>query len=499
MAVLCPHRKEPFMNVRVPFPILLCVLVLVLAATPLVAQIPNEQTPIFIGQWGPVFSWPVVAIHASVMPDGRVLTWDRNDPVLTTATWLWNPANGAFTSYMNSRASIFCSGHTFLRNGTLLVAGGHVFKDYIGSNALTFFDGGGAPRWATGPNMGPAATHGRWYPSAVMLRNGDVLVAGGSNQGEFDMNVIPQVWQSATNTWRNLTSASRSVPLYPMLFLAPDGRVFMAGPFARSAFLNTAGTGSWTNGPASSVYRDYGSAVEYEPGKILIAGGGSPVATAETIDLNRPNPQWVAAPSMNYKRRQHNATILPDGRVLVTGGTSGPGFNDVAGSVLASEVWSPGSTSWQVVKAQAERRLYHSTAVLLHDGSVLSIGGGKLIQTGGVVDSDHYTAQVYKPNYFFKGPRPTITGAPNSVTFNQTFAVQTPNAANISSVTLVRLSSATHSLNMSQRFHRLPVTVGTGQVTVTAPTNASCAPGPYLMHVLNTTSVPSVGRLVYIQ
>jgi hypothetical protein len=77
--------------------------------------------------------------------------------------------------------------------------------------------------------------------------------------------------------------------------------------------------------------------------------------------------------------------------------------------------------------------------------------------------------------------------------------VQTPNAANISAVTLVRLSSVTHAFNQSQRFHKLPVTVGSGQVTVTAPSNASCAPGPYLMHVLGAANVPSEGKLVYIQ
>lgn len=464
---------------------------LLLAVSSVVAQLPNEQSAIFVGAWEPVFTWPVVAIHASVLPDGRVLTWQRNDAVLTTQTWIWNPATGGFTSQMNNRASIFCSGHTFLKDGRLFVAGGHVHQDHYGSNALTFLSGS---TWSTGPDMGPASTSGRWYPSVTMLRNGDVAVLGGENQGSGDHNRIPQVWQAATNTWRNLTA--RTVPLYPMTFLAPDGRVFVAGPNQQSLFLDTAGSGSWALGPVSSRLRDYGGAVEYRPGKILLVGGGAPTATAETLDLNQPGAQWTPTGSMAYARRQLNATILPDGRVLVTGGTSASGFNNPAGAVYASEIWNPDSGTWQTAKPQTEKRLYHSTAVLLFDGSVLSLGGGQPAGTG---DTDHYTAQVYKPNYFYKGTRPTITSAPSVVTYNQTFTIQTPEASTITAVTLVRLSSTTHSLNMSQRFHKLTPAIGSGSVTVTAPSNASCPPGPYLLHVIGNADMPSVGRLVYIR
>jgi hypothetical protein len=483
------------LKARVVFRIILVLQLLLLAALPLAAQIPNEQLPIFVGQWGAVFNWPNVGIHAHVLPDGRVLTWERNDAVLTTETSIWDPATGLFTTKSNPYASLFCSGHTFLKDGKLLVAGGHVYTDGYGADALTFFDG---TNWTNGPDMGPAtgATAGRWYPTTTMLSNGDVSVMGGSDQGSSDPNTIPQVYQHASNTWRDLTTASRDVGLYPMTFLAPDGRVFLAGPNAQSAFLNTSGTGSWTNGPVSSRYRDYGSAVEYEPGKIILIGGGTPTATTETIDLNQANPQWVTGPNMHYARRQLNATVLPDGQVLVTGGTSGTGFNNAVGAIFDSELWVPGGGPWNIVRPQNERRLYHSTAVLLRDGSVLSIGGGQPAGTGGI-DSNHYTAQIYKPNYFFKGTRPSITSSPSSVTFNQTFTIQT--ATSVTGVTMVRLSSVTHAFNQSQRLIRLPYTNGSGQVTVTAPSNAACPPGPYYIFILGTANVPSEGKLIYIQ
>ncbi|HJQ39874.1 MAG TPA: galactose oxidase early set domain-containing protein, partial [Thermoanaerobaculia bacterium] len=341
---------------------------------------------------------------------------------------------------------------------------------------------------------------GRWYPTTLAMRNGDVLVVGGDRNGSGDPNTIPDVWQfgAGIGSIRQLTTASRPVALYPMLFQAPDGRAFMAGPEAQSAFLNTSGTGSWQNGPQSHAgFRDYGSAVEYEPGKILLIGGGAPTASTETIDLNQANPQWVSAGNMNYARRQLNATILADGKVLVTGGTNAAGFNNAAGAIYASELWSPGA-AWTVVRPQNEKRLYHSTAVLLKDGSVLSIGGGQPVGTG-VPDSDHYSAQIYYPPYFYKGTRPTITSAPTTLTYGQSFAIQTPDAQYITQVTLVRLSSVTHAFNQSQRINKLTPTIGSGQVTVTVPPNSQITPGPYFLHVLNGASVPSIAKVVYIQ
>ena len=112
-----------------------------------------------------------------------------------------------------------------------------------------------------------------------------------------------------------------------MMFAAPDGRAFMAGPAQATAFLNTDGTGPWTPGPVSGFgARDYGSAVMYEPGKILLVGGGYTTATAEVIDLNA-GATWRPVQAMSVARRQHNATLLADGTVLVTGGSNATGFN----------------------------------------------------------------------------------------------------------------------------------------------------------------------------
>ena len=131
-----------------------------------------------------------------------------------------------------------------------------------------------------------------------------------------------------SGTWRDLTSAQLHMPFYPQMFLAPNGKVFNSGPSKTTRYLDTAGTGSWSI-VGDHVYapdRDYGSAVMYAPGKILVMGGGDPPTnTAEVINLNDSPPSWRQVASMVNARRQLNATLLPDGKVLVTGGTKGPG------------------------------------------------------------------------------------------------------------------------------------------------------------------------------
>src|SRR5207248_5597882 len=96
-------------------------------------------------------------------------------------------------------------------------------------------------------------------------------------------------------------------------------------------------------------WRNYGSAVMYDVGKIMLVGGDgdtstrTPTNTAEVIDLNAATPTWHSVASMAHARRQLNATVLPDGTVLVTGGSSATGFDVASCAVYAAELWNPGT------------------------------------------------------------------------------------------------------------------------------------------------------------
>ena len=353
----------------------------------------------------------------------------------------------------------------------MFVAGGHIQNDIGLPNASTYNPF--TNLWTSTPSMNA----GRWYPTVTTLANGDMLVVSGNINPTVGENRLPEVFQVGSNTWRDLTNAQISLDLYPRMHLAPNGRVFNSSPSTVTRYLNTSGTGAWTAVANRSVdvHRDYGSSVLYDNGKVLVMGGADPpTKTAEVIDLNASTPAWRSVAPMAFARRQLNATLLPDGKVLVTGGTSGPGFNNTNTPVFPAEMWDPVTETWMTMASAQIRRLYHSTVVLLPDGRLLSTGGNGFPQT-----------EVYEPPYLFKGARPTINAAPTAVSYGQTFFVETPNVASITQVTWVRLSSVTHGFNMNQRMNHLSFSRVASGLNVDAPSNANLTPpGHYMLFIL---------------
>jgi hypothetical protein len=239
--------------------------------------------------------------------------------------------------------------------------------------------------------------------------------------------------------------------------------------------------------------------------KVLYVGGGGgtcpalPQNTAEMIDLNALTPSWSAVASMVFRRRQTNAAILPDGTVLVTGGTSACGFTDASGAVFAAENYDPVGNKWTTWANANVVRVYHSTSALLPDGRVLSTGSG---DGGGV--SQQFTYEIFSPPYLFNGPRPTYNLASTAMHYGQAFTVATPNAASITRVRIIRLTSTTHAFDEGQRLNTLTfVPAADGQsLTVTPPPLSGggriAPPGPYMLFILNDKGVPSVAQTILL-
>jgi hypothetical protein len=468
------------------------ILLLGLGSSPAAAQDPS-----IVGQWSSVMSWPVEAIHLNVLPNGKVMMWGPYPG--STVPHIWDPITNTTTATAAPPYPAFCSGHVVMANGQLIVLGGLVGPGVHGAPDARAYDYT-TNTWTYLPDM----NDGRYYPTATVLPSGDVLILSGN--GATSVNALPQIWQVATNSWVNLTTAQLLLPTYPKMFVAPNGQVFYAGPTPITRYLNTTGTGSWSKTVLqtadSKVVRDYGPAVMYDSGKVLLVGGGRPpVATAETIDLNAPTPKWQFTGSMTYPRRQNNATILPDGTVLVTGGSDGNNtiFDDYTNPVYAAELWNPTTGTWTVLASNTRYRGYHSTAVLLPDGRVISAGGDKSCANQGIPPCTMPSAEIYSPPYLFQGPQPTITSVPTSVTYGQLFFVQTPDALNITQVTWIRLSTVTHTFNENQRINFLSFSQAGDGLNVTAPANSNVAPpGHYMLFVLNN-GVPSIAQIVQIQ
>jgi hypothetical protein len=416
-----------------------------------------------------------------MLPTGKVLFFSEFE-LGDDAPHVWDPVTDQLQPLPPPGYNIFCGGHSFLADGRLLIAGGHLDNDRGLPDAIIFDPF--TQRWTRLPDM----AGGRWYPTNTTLPNGEVLVVSGAREDQV-MNPIPEIWSPETGAWRRLTGASRSLDYYPWMFVVPDGRVFMAGPTAQTAWLDPNGSGTWVNGPRTRYgdKRSYGSAVLYDVGKIFIVGGDDPPTnSAEVIDLNQPSPTWRMVPPMSVIRRQHNATLLPDGSVLVTGGHSGQGNDDPSQPRRETELWDPRTETWTRLAPIDAYRGYHSVAVLLPDGRVLSAGGRKVS-----------TMQVFSPPYLFKGERPVLLNAPDTLNPGQAFTVFTPQAATIAQVTLIRLASVTHAFDENQRILRMDFREEAGNLIVTAPTNARLAPpGHYMMFLVDGRGVPSVAKIV---
>lgn len=437
-----------------------------------------------VGQWSAVQNLPYRPVHAHLLPSGKIFFFsyysESNKPQI------WNPATGTTVPAATASYLLFCAGHNFLPNGTLLITGGHA-ADYVGLPNASIYNPF-TDSWKALPNMNA----GRWYPTDVTLSNGDTVVLAGSINTTQGSDPLAQVWQLSTSSWRNLTSAALQLPLYPRAVLAPNGKVFVAAPSVTTRYLTTSGTGAWSTVGTTKFgsSRDYGAVVIYDSGKIVSIGGGDPPTnTAEVIDLNATTPAWAWTGAMSVARRQTNGTVLPDGKVLVTGGSSGSGFDDSTHPVHLAEMWDPATGKFTPLSSNTVYRGYHSVAVLLPDGRVFSGGGN--------VGGPNY--EIYSPPYLFKGARPTITSAPSAASYGQTIFVQTPDVASITQATLIRLPSVTHSFNMDQSFSKLTFTQGTGGLNMTLPSNSNLAPpGYYMLFILNGSGVPSVAAILQL-
>jgi hypothetical protein len=454
-------------------------------------------TPGTVGQWASLMNWPLVAVHANLMRTGNVLAWDAW--ATPTNAQVWNPSTGTFTQVSNP-SDIFCGGNVALADGRILVAGGHVPGPDAGMNETNIFDPS-TSKWSRGADM----NFNRWYPAVTELPDGRVLaVSGEQTLGNYADT--PEVYSPATNKWTLLSTISTSQvhePEYPLSYVLPNGKVFVLGPSTGQAFTLDPSAPSWTAMGGASTVRN-GSAVMYRPGKILYTGGGNISSTgnpaqaaAAVMDTSAVSPSWRATSSMSYGRYEHELLVLPDGKVLAVGGASITSQDPSAPGALPAEMWDPATEAWTTMASMAVQRNYHTTALLMPDGRVLVAGSGK--NSGDPNGPGQYNAQYFSPPYLFQGPRPTISSAPAQTTYGTSMTIPTPDAANISSVSLVALGSSTHTNDWDQNFVPLSFTAGTGSLTVQTPASAALAPpGYYMLFVVNNQGVPSVAPIVQV-
>lgn len=458
-----------------------------------------------VGSWSSPFipantSDDAIGVHAILFNTGKVLLFggyfDSGDNTLETDAILYNPADGT-AKEVDPPRNTFCAGQVLLQDGTLLVVGGRLANTHPtpGTPYVLRFD----PVSETWLNE-PDTPLGRYYPTTTELPDGRVLVTSGSmtnGKANRTMELYTPGANGGEGALQTVTT-NTVLDLYPKQYVMQDGKVL----FIQHNLTSLLNTSTWTfqklpslttprkNNPSSALLPAAPGAPET---KVLITGGaqdqrGATTATSEVFDDDNPTAGWKPAASMPNPRTHMNVVYMPDGKILGVGGNSFDRFGTPQYSAL---MYDPSADSWTTLASQAMRRAYHSTAVLLPDGRVLSAGdtgpGG-----GGV------RLELYSPPYLFKGPRPAITVSNDQFDYGSSATVTSDQA--ISRVVLIHPSAVTHANDMSGRFVELVTTHNQdGTVTATMPSSNTLAqPGYWMMFALNANNVPSVASWVHL-
>jgi len=179
-------------------------------------RVSTAADPALVGQWSAVVPWSAVNVHSHLLTTGRVVNWQTG----AQAT-VWDPATGAFAAVPNPFVDLLCAGHTFLADGRLITLGGWDRSGAgLGLTEVDIFDAN-SQAWIRARPM----TFRRWYPTARRLPDGRILAVSGARNSLADVVNTPEVYDPATDTWTTLTAATNAIPLYPFLFVLPDGRV----------------------------------------------------------------------------------------------------------------------------------------------------------------------------------------------------------------------------------------------------------------------------------
>jgi hypothetical protein len=458
--------------------------------------------------------------------------------------------------------NLFCSGHAHLPDGRLLVVGGHVGFFAHNAEGLHVFDANRTAGWWT--RLTQELPETRWYPTVTTLPDGKMLITSGRGAALLG-NLLDQLlgwYRTPRKTYMVFDPQSGALAsgvfldddklaTYPTVVVLPGGSGNPGGVvFAQernNAWLfryegqNGGGLASRsqayemaaTQGSRSYPYYGSGAILPFEAAspqkfRVLLVGGQDETntnhedysetrpatRTAEIFDFDNAlsltaQTGWRRIDPMNQARLFPNTTILADGTVLVTGGSQRGWANCNSGNVLLSELFDPGpglERFYQMAPARHGRR-YHSTALLLPDGTVLSAGSSGGYNLNNECIDPVFVAERFLPPYLWKGPRPRIADlSSNEIAYGSTPSVDVESGEPQGmKVALARLASVTHGNDMDRRFlwlqeqGREVLASGNVRLTVSAPSNGTVAPpGDYMLFVLDGAGVPSQARMVRV-
>ncbi|WP_329150915.1 kelch motif-containing protein [Streptomyces sp. NBC_01456] len=354
----------------------------------------------------------------------------------------------------------------------------------------------------------------RWYPTLTSLQDGKVLSVSGLDEiGQ----VVPgkqEIYDPKTKKWRYLPKR-RFFPTYPALFLTDKGRIFYTG--------SNAGYGPDNIGRKPGIWDLKSNKFQLVPGmsdpniletsmsvllppaqqqRYMVLGGGGvgedPKSTDKTriVDLHSPSPRFKDGPPLYAKARYPSSVIMPDDTVLTTNG-SGDYRGRSDSNVLKAELYDPASNSARQVADPLVGRNYHSGALLLPDGRVMTFGSDSLYADKDNTKPGVFQQQIdlYTPPYLYRSSRPELTDrGPTTVPLGGSATFGAPHASAIKKMRLMRPGSFTHVTNVEQRSIAVDfkATEDGNGVRVTLPKDPSLVPpGWYMLNAVDGKGTPS--------
>jgi len=469
------------------------------------------------GRWGAVMDWPLVAVSMANLPDGRILTysgserrtWPRTEQTYSAT---WDPLTGQFDETLHLGHNMFCASMSMTEDGQVFVNGGRNQGNSPWTSLYNYQDN----QWTQIENM---ASGGRWYPTTLALGNGDIFTAMGNSTNVRN----PEVWSGADGwqvlngidflSMRTRRNERGRENVFPLLSQAPNGDIFHFWDTIENHYISVEGNGEARQTNADTDHGDHSGGVQvmYDIGKLLVSGandgswgGNSSDITdaAFTVDLNGAVPQLNDSAPMNWRRKFHSMIPLPTGEVLIVGGnTTGSKFQD-NGSVFNAEIWNPDTREFRIVAPLSVPRDYHSTALLMVDGRIITAGGGyhpSDPSSGGT----HQDAQLYSPGYLFTGNgteanRPTVSANRTTVEHGASFNVTT--SGDIDYFSLIKMSATTHAINTDARFFKPTFNAaGTDSYSITMHANPNVAtPGYWMLFAVDSNGVPSIAEVIQV-
>ena len=369
----------------------------------------NTEDAAVFGTWSVPARWPIVAIHAALLPNGEVLTYGTNEAADNGLGFVydrWDPESGLtplshHTLDVQTSNNLFCSAQALVAGtgGLMLVTGGSVERNgrrNFGVKSVNVFDPIDNSFYQPLDDMFRA----RWYPTVTQLADGRLLIVGGRDDRRRP-TVTPEIFDPAAGQFKLMTGGRSEAAYknrgwnYPRSFMAPNGKVLIMPVGQQNMYYMTInGRGSIRNVGTLPIEAkpSHMMSVMYEPDKILSIRRRD--ARILTLDPGSDDIDVANAGHIASHRFWADSTLLPNGEILVSGGSRVNQSLDNA--VRPVEIWNPNTNSWRKGAPARKSRLYHSTSLLLPNGTVLCAGGGPPGPTANL------NAEVYYPDYLFE-------------------------------------------------------------------------------------------------